>query len=378
MKKYSIIYGKNAVLKCPAVCQEMRWQRILLVCGKTSFEASGAAAILSRFNHTVSVKCWSDFSTNPDSQDLIRGLSIVKNFKPDAILAIGGGSVIDIAKLFCAYIDLDNEEIIAAIKANKKIVSRRIGLCVVPTTSGSGSEATHFAVVYDGNTKYSITGPALYPDKVILDPMLSLTGSKYQRATSGIDAICQSIESLWAVGATRKSQIYARRALTMLLKHIVVFVNNPTVKAACGMTIGSHLAGRAINISKTTAAHALSYAITKQYGISHGHAVALTLGQFIYAHAITNHLSEGVSPENHSKAISFIVRALGAADGLEAAKHFEHLLDEIGLESHLSQIGVRDSVAREALVSAVNIERLNNNPVFFGHKGILAIIEGAS
>jgi alcohol dehydrogenase class IV len=305
---------------------------------------------------------------------------MVEDFRPDLVLGVGGGSALDTAKLLCAFAGLtDPAKLAAAVRAGDRITGRDARLVLVPTTSGSGSEATHFAVVYLGEEKFSVAGDPLRPDVAILDPALSLSGSAYQRATSGIDAVAQAIESLWAVGATDRSRRWARHALRLLLPAIESYVNQPTAAAARAMAIGSHLAGRAIDISKTTAAHALSYAITKRYGVSHGHAVALTLGGFIEAHAEppAGSMQPGVDPSAHRRAIAEILHRLGAADGAGARERFQALLARLGLAPRLSQAGVTTVESRRALVRAVNAERLGNNPVRFDQAGLAAIADRA-
>src|SRR5690606_8756774 len=266
------------------------------------------------------------------------------------------------------------------IRAGESVTRRRLGLHFVPTTSGSGSEATHFAVVYIGQEKFSVAGPALYADSVTLDPGLTLSGSAYQRATSGIDAVCQAIESLWAKGGTNTSRRLARHALRLLLAYIEPFVAEADPQAAKGMAIGSHLAGRAIDISKTTAAHALSYALTKGYGVSHGHAVALTLGQFIRAHAEAKaeDLQSGISERRHQEAMAAILKSLGARDAAEARDRFTALLARLGLVSRLRDIGLTNAEARRSVAQSVNVERLGNNPMVFTMAGLEAVLERAS
>ena len=142
------------------------------------------------------------------------------------------------------------------------------------------------------------------------------------------------------------------------------------------MALGSHLAGRAIDVSKTTAAHALSYAITKRYGISHGHAVALTLGRFIAVHAVAEpeRLQPGIDPQVHRQSMSFILRALGASDGDEGRRAFEAFVARLGLEHRLDAVVPADPAARDQLVSSVNLERLGNNPVVFAQQDLAALL----
>jgi alcohol dehydrogenase class IV len=361
-------YGMGAVLRVPQVVTELGARRVFLVCGRRSFEASGAARVLPALERVAEVHRWSDFAPNTDSADLLPGLRLMEDVGPDLVLGIGGGSAMDMAKLLCAFLGTtDGDKLRDRIRSGDRIIARTPALVLAPTTSGSGSEATHFAVVYIGDDKFSIAGSALRPDLVVLDPTLSLGGSRYQRATSGIDAIAQAIESLWAVGATEESRRWARHALRLLLPAIETYVNEPTDVSARAMAIGSHLAGRAIDISKTTAPHALSYAITKRYGISHGHAVALTLGRFVEAHAGAgaDRLQVGVDPQGHATAMAEVLTLLGASEGRAARDHFAALMGRLGLDPSLSRAGAVTPSCRSALVRAVNAERLGNNPVSF-------------
>jgi alcohol dehydrogenase class IV len=284
------------------------------------------------------------------------------------------------AKLLVGFREVVDEDVLDAIRTGVKTHTRSHHLVLVPTTSGSGAEATHFAVVYMGNEKYSIGGDAMRPDVIALDPTLAMTGSPYQRATSGIDAVSQAIESLWAVSATDRSRHFARTALRVLMPAIERFVNDPEPESARAMCIGSHYAGRAIDISRTTAAHALSYGITKTYGISHGHAVALTLGAFVEAHAAADAatLRPAVAPDVHAAAMATILDALQARDGSHARWRLNRLMERIGLDPRLSAAGVSGGSERAALAETVNAERLGNNPVPFDRAQLTHLLETES
>ena len=376
-----VTYGHGAVEQVPGIVRRFGARRVLLVCGRRSFESSGASRMLPALDEDHDLVRWSDFSPNTDADDLGRGLEILRSHAPDLVLAVGGGSAMDLAKLLCAFGTLGaGADLVEAIERGPRIDSRGPALVLVPTTSGSGSEATHFAVVYVGQDKHSIAGPGMLPDHVVLDPDLSTSGSPYQRASSGIDAVCQAIESLWATGATDESRDLARRALSLLLDHIEGFVAEPSVSSTEGMCLGSHLAGRAINISKTTAAHALSYGITMRHGISHGHAVALTLGLFIEAHADAgpDSLQPGVDPDGHHHVMQQVLDLLGGTDPAAARARFTHLLERIGLEPRLTAAGVTDAAERDALVAGVNLERLGNNPVQFGQDDLRSLLARAA
>lgn len=402
-------YGDGAIRSAPQVVAESGARRVLLVCGRRSFEASGAAEVLPALATVAEVRRWSGFAANPDAADLAEGLAIMDDFRPDLVLGVGGGSALDTAKLLCAFPPparrsranpcgseiqprgsaLDRREgaaLRAAIRTGRPAAAREPRLVLAPTTSGSGSEATHFAVVYIGEKKFSVAGASLRPDVVLLDPALSRSGSPYQRATSGIDAVAQAVESLWAVAATVHSRRYASHALRLLLPAIEQFVADPTDETARAMSIGSHLAGRAIDVSRTTAAHALSYAITKRYGVSHGHAVALTLGAFIEAHDEAAarpsdpggpagwRLREEVDPAAHAAVMAELRHRFGAADGPSARAGFGALLRRLGLDPSLSAAGAGTAADRAALAAAVNTERLGNNPVAFTQEQLAQLL----
>ena len=374
-------YGEGAIIGAAEIVRARGSVRVLLVTGKRSFRASGADRLLAGLEAVAEVRRWSDFRPNTDAADLAVGLGVVEDFGPDLILAVGGGSAMDMAKLLCAYEGTSREAaLLKGIRAGGSVDDRRMQLVLAPTTSGSGAEATRFAVVYIGDDKFSIAGPAMLPDAVILDPSLTRSGSRYQRATSGIDAVAQAIESLWATGATERSRGFARHALRLLLPNIEPFVNEADAEASHRMALGSHLAGRAIDISKTTAAHALSYGITKGYGVSHGHAVALTLGAFIEAHAdaSSSSLQPGIDSTTHNQNMQIILSLLAAGNGTEAADNFTALLERLGLNPSLPAAGLVEEKQRDHLIVGVNTERLGNNPVLFDKAGLRDILDRSS
>lgn len=364
----NVRYGPGVITETAQVVAELDGTRVLLVCGSRSFSDSGADRLLEGLQQRADVRRWSDFAPNTDAADLVRGLAVLAEFRPDVVLGVGGGSAMDMAKLLCAFAGTETPDAVhTAVRSGERVELRQPRLVLAPTTSGSGSEATHFAVVYIEDTKYSVAGPALRPDAVLLDPELSHSGTPYQRATSGIDAIAQAVESLWAVGATNTSRREARAGLRLSLPAIERFVHAPDDASARAMALGSHFAGRAIDTTKTTVAHALSYGITKGYGISHGHAVALTLGGFLEVHGAASPagLRVGLDSSRHSAAMSHILAAFGATDAVQARERFVALCRRIGLTASLSEAGVPSVAAARALAAEVNVERLGNNPVAF-------------
>jgi len=294
--------GKNSLNNIKKIISDLDAKKILLVTGKGSYKKSGSEKKLFECLGNTVIERFFDFEANPNIKDVQVGISIISSFKPDLVIAIGGGSVIDVAKLiniFAAHV-IKEKEIYEFVNKSESVNKPGLPLVAIPTTSGTGSEATHFAVVYIGNKKYSFAHKYVLPDFSIIDPSLSYSNPAYIKACSGFDALSQAIESFWAVGSTEESRGYSREAIRIILSSIEMAVVESDEKSMDRMSLAANLAGKAINISKTTAAHAVSYPITKFLDIPHGHAVALTLGSFF---VINSHYSEGQL--NDSRGIQY-------------------------------------------------------------------------
>jgi alcohol dehydrogenase class IV len=200
-----------------------------------------------------------------------------------------------------------------------------------------------------------VTSDQFLPDDVILDVSLTTTLSPYLTAVTGMDALSQAIESFWAFGATPESRIYAKEAIQTILNVFPAVVNHPTQEARQSMLRGAHLAGKAINISKTTGPHAMSYGLTKLYHIPHGHAVALTLPQF-FEYNLT------ADDDKTTILKTALCELLGCQTPAEGRQRLEQVIASAGLEQTLSSIGAgnRNDIVR--LVDSVDLQRLSNNP----------------
>lgn len=329
--------------------EESKIRRIFLVTGGKSYASSGAEQMFHKILSSYEIGKFSDFSPNPKLEDVERGINIFKKKKYDTVMAVGGGSVIDMAKIINI---LSAQDGLPAdyIYGRKKIAKSGKSLIAIPTTAGSGSEATHFAVVYVGGKKYSVAHEYILPAMAIVEPILTMNMPPYLAATSGMDALSQAIESYWCVNATDVSKRLAGRAIGLILNNLVQSVRKPTLESRSAMALGSHLAGKAINITKTTAPHAMSYFFTSNFGISHGHATALTLGKvFVYNSDVKN------------RAMVELTHLLGVANAGAASRKITSIMKRIGLETRLNKFGVQKSDI-DLAIKSVNIERLQNNP----------------
>lgn len=371
----SVDFGRHELDSLTRILQLHTVYNILLVTGQQSYNKNPLRCHFESLLDGYHVWRYDAFKVNPTMDDLIKGAKIVAELKPDLIIGVGGGSVLDTAKLLC-ILPNNEQEIEDTIKGIRSVVESKIKLILIPTTAGSGSEATPFAISYIQKTKYSIASPWLLPDHVIIDPALSDSMPAYLTAVTGSDALAQAIESFWSVNATKESLEYARESIANILPSFEEAVHAPSKHARDKMMLGSYQAGKAINITKTTAPHALSYGFTQHYGIPHGHAVMLSLPEIfrLNTYKALDELSDKLSYLEYPKRIKKLCQLFGKEEPEEVALYIEKLLDKIGLERKLRKLGIPvDDLP--LLVDQVNIERLNNNPIRLTRQQLLTVLE---
>ena len=198
---------------------EFNAKTVMLVTGKASYAQVVPKASLIRPCKDDTVVHFSDFDVNPKIEDAERGVALAIEAGVDLIIGVGGGSVMDMAKLIKAFYTAPEKSKELA-KGELEMTDPGIPWYWYPTTAGSGSEATHFAVVYIGLDKYSLASQLLLPDGVILDGSLIASASPYQMACNGLDALAQAIESAWAAGSTEQSREYSFRAVSLCAKYL--------------------------------------------------------------------------------------------------------------------------------------------------------------
>jgi len=338
---------------------------IFLIADRQAYEVSGAASFFSSLLADKRVVLFSDFSANPKIEEFRRILDAFRESRAGLILTVGGGSAIDFGKLVNYFTSrsINTDAYLQGKRGEDAVFFPHLA---VPTTAGTGSEATHFAVLYNGFKKISVVDKRLIPSHVWLNSAFTASMPLYQTASTGFDALAQAIESYWAVGSTLESRQDSAKALQLCLRHLEGAVLKPTSEHRAGMLKAAHLAGRAINVSKTTAAHAMSYALTAHYGLPHGHAVAMTLPALFESNAVTTEAEvndlRGVA---HVHTVMHeLCMLLGVGSPKKAAQRLQEIMTRTGLSNRwLSEHGFNSMEAREFIMQEVNEERLANNPL---------------
>ena len=329
--------------------------KILVFTGSKSFEDSGASSRLSIIlpKETFYFKVTED---KPELNGLLRAIEFYKQANPDMIIAIGGGKIIDTAKIVKGLYTAENLK--KCIEENKGVVDNGEKLIAIPTTSGSGSESTPFAVAYVDGIKYSLQDDSLLPSIIVLDASLTCNLSPRQTAISGMDALAQGIESYWSINSTDKSKEYSRQAIELALSNLEKTVNNPSLDSRKSMMLASNLAGRAIAIAKTTACHSLSYPMTSRFGIPHGHAVGMTLGSIFTYNTNVNEKNC-----NDKRGVEYVKKTMRELKdvGLSEDKLYK-LMKDIRLETKFSELGIDEAGIDRIVEEGFNPQRMKNNP----------------
>ena len=352
----------NGLAQLPAILKEVGCKRLFLV-----VDSSYPFLNIKDAIEALPVKervMFSDFTPNPLYEQVCNGIELLKSSNCDTILAVGGGSAIDVAK--CIKLAVLAKEGNAAIIP--PLVSTRVAcdgaklsFIAIPTTAGTGSESTHNAVMYYEGAKQTVTNDGVLPDYAILEPSVLKTLPLYQKKCTMMDALCQGIESWWSVNSTEESYEYSRKTIELIMTNWRKYIFENDDEAAAQIMLAANYGGRAINITQTTAAHAFSYKITSLYKLPHGHAVAVCLPE-IWKYMV-GHIDKCIDSRGQkylNGIFQNIVAAMGCQTPTEAIAKFREMLKEMEILNPMSDDRDNDL---SSLSSSVNTIRLRNNPV---------------
>lgn len=299
--------------------------------------------------------------SNPDIhllEKVLRGIS-----KPDLIIAIGGGSSIDLAKAISALYEYKNENVMDLIK-NKIYLNNNnfIPVIAVPTTAGTGSECTKWATIwnFEDCKKYSIDADFLYPSESWLIPELTITMDESMTLSTGLDALAHAMESYWSKPSNSYTRVLARNSISIIKKFLpLVLKDLDNLEYRKQMLMGSFFAGLAFSNTRTTACHSISYPLTMLFNINHGFAVALTLFEILKRNW------------NLIKEKDLFLEAW-EADNLEDIQIW---FDNVTQDTlHLSNFGVKKEDLPIIVKEATTGGRMDNNPIIFNEKEIENIL----
>ncbi|HOR22214.1 MAG TPA: phosphonoacetaldehyde reductase [Ruminococcus sp.] len=366
MKDQIVFRGTSGYHELENYISELHCKRLMLVCGR-SLSSTRAGAFFDRLpgNTEVEIVRFSGFSPNPSYEEAVKGVELFRSEKCDGIIAAGGGSAMDTAKCIKAFAKMqDSEEWI-----KQPITSNEIPIIAIPTTAGTGSEITRYAVVYYNGKKFSVTHESIIPDAVLLDAELLSGLPELHKVSAMLDALCHAIESFWSVNSTSQSRALSRRSIGMILQNMDGYLSGES-SCAEQMLDAAYISGQAINITATTAGHAMSYELTGEFGMTHGHAVAVCVPE-VYRYMLENpdKLTDHRGNEYFQECMRELAFLLGEKDPLAAYEKLRELPIKLGMEL---PVGITEDLL-EQLAKSVDPGRLKNNPVLPDKDGLKLI-----
>ena len=223
---------------------------------------------------------FADVEPNPTVANVDQLTELLRAEQVDVVVATGGGSVIDCAKAACSLAKTGESSVRVFHTGGKTFASERIPLIAVPTTAGTGSEVTPFAVLDDAElgVKGPIAADAFYPTLAVVDPLLTLSLPKAVTASTGLDALSHAMEGYWSKNHQPICDTMAMEAALLIFQNLPTVYENPADRSArCAMSYAALLAGMAFQLPKNAMVHACSFPLSSRYHMPHGTACAFTL-----------------------------------------------------------------------------------------------------
>ena len=357
-----IAFGVGALDNLPGYLGELKAGRPLVVMDP-ALAASGlqerVLGILDR--QDIQATLFDKVEPEPPLELADAGAKAALKAKCDAVIGIGGGSAMDVAKA------------IAVIAANKGKAADYLGLgkvpgpglpkIMVPTTAGTGSEVTFTSVFIRKNLKKKegMNSPYLYPELALLDPALTLSLPSHPTATTGLDALCHAIESYTSINASPMSEMISLEAICLIAANLRTCVHDgKNLEARSQMLLGSLYAGLGLANAGVTAVHSLSYPLGGRYGVPHGLANTLLL-----PHVMAFNLPGALEKfADIAEALGEAIEGLSVRDAAElAVEAVDHLIEDCGIHTTLEDLEIAEEDFEELAKVALTVARpLENNP----------------
>lgn len=326
-------------------------------------------------NHNIRYKINTDIEGEPSFSDFESVLKDARAFGADSVVGIGGGSVLDVAKLLAAL--LVNSQEAHSVIGNGLLSTRQTYLACLPTTSGTGSEVSPNAIFMDETDggKKGVISPYLVPDAAYVDPALTVGVPPQVTAATGMDALTHCIEACMNKFSHPVADVWALEGIKLISKHLIAACKNGSdLEARSALALGSMYGGMCLGPVNTAAVHALAYPLGSDYKVAHGLSNALLLPYVL----------EYNRPEGDDK-LAHVAISMGMFDhgtvkeqADAAIRRIKELITACGLPSRLSEINIPEEDIEKLADGAVQVQRLlKNNIKTLDRDGIIELYKRA-
>jgi alcohol dehydrogenase class IV len=325
-------------------------------------------------NNNVEIITDTSIVVEPSFADFEKLMQTVTPFNPDVVIGIGGGSVLDIAKLVAAQ--LENEQQLKDYVGIGLLKGRKKKLICVPATSGTGSEVSPNAILVDNeNQKKGIISPYLVPDIVYVDPLLTISVPPAITAATGLDALTHCLEAYTNKFAQPFIDMYAYEGMRLIAAHIETAVKDGSnIEAREKVAMGSLLGGFCLGPVNTAGVHALSYPLGSMFHLAHGLSNALLLPYVMQ-------FNIPAAPKRYADvaiALGCERKANDTATAYAGVQKIRELIKSCGIPATLQEVNVPESAIPQMAIDAMKIQRLlKNNPREITQQDAIAIYKAA-
>ncbi|SFR07797.1 iron-containing alcohol dehydrogenase [Desulfoscipio geothermicus] len=376
--KTKVLFGNGVVSQhLPGAIRDMGCARVLLVTDPGIVKSGLVDKVKSLLTGSgLTFEVFSEVEPDPGLETVHKAADFMSRFKPDCLVALGGGSSIDIAKAIRVLHD-NRGKIGDYAGVNKVKVKPTVPLLAIPTTAGTGSEVTVFAVLSDWeqNIKVTITSEYLAPDVAFVDPLMMISAPSGITAASGIDALSHAVEAYVSTIASPVSSILALRAVELISASLRPAVaNGNDLVARTNVALGSLLAGMAFNNAFLGLTHSIGAALSGHVHVSHGVAIGLLLPYVMKYNSmakpdkftdLARAMGEHIEGKSLHKAASLAPRAI------------KTLVKNIGLPTQLKEIGISEDSLAAIAETALKHGMIKFNPRVPTREDILGILKNA-
>jgi len=325
--------------------------KILLIFTSSMEKYGFLKKLLSKLNG-FHVTLYKNTSQNPTPEIVDSITNLFRNNNCNFIIGMGGGSTIDLAKSI-SILQSNKYTSRKYLYKESDLINETCPFIAIPSTSGTGSEVTPWATIWDmkNKRKLSLENYSMFPTQCIVDPELTYSLPKYQTALTGMDALTQAIESYWSRNSQEISDIYSLSAIKIILENLEDAYLTGEKNSRINMALGSLMGGLAFSNTKTSICHSLSYPMTIHFNIPHGQAVSITLASFLEWN------EDALKPK-----LNKLLSAMGTKSVKESSDKIKILMKSIGLKTNLTDLNINQSQIKTIIKEGFYNERSDNNP----------------
>lgn len=371
----SIEFGMGSLKKLPDILKENQSQDVFLISDR-GLESLGVVKKIQKIIEAGGIKCTTYLGTvpNPTVEVVNESTKLYKECGATSIVALGGGSSMDVAKATGVLAKYGGE--ITDYEGLHKVPGPVVPIVAIPTTAGSGSEVTASAVITDEsrNYKMSVISYEMLPKYAVLDPEMIMTAPASIAASCGIDALIHAMEAYISKNASPFTDAMAEKAMSLIGGNLRQFVaNRQDEEAACAMMSGSTFAGITFAWAKLGNVHAMSHPLSAHFHIAHGVANAILLPTVMEYNALADR-------GRYEKIYNFINRKAEPAQNFDPhmlVEELQRLNEEIGIPKTLSEMGVTEDKIEEMAEDAMKSPNVAVNPRATTVKDIIELYKKA-